>query len=78
VMGATAALITFLALFSGRDRVRWAVMTGTAMAVLSPVISALNTRAIPAPVRDYLVPSADMFSIFRGALFLAFGVEWGA
>src|SRR6476661_4074067 len=56
VMGATAALLAFLALFSGIDRVRWAVMAGTVIAVLSPVITALNLNSIPGPVRDYLEP----------------------
>src|SRR5204863_6256466 len=46
VMGATAALLCLLALFSGLDRVRWAVMTGTVIAAVSPVISSLNTSAI--------------------------------
>jgi len=77
-MGATAALLSLLALFSGRDRVRWAVLAGIAIAVLSPVMSALNLSAIPAPVRDYLVPSGDMFSIFPWGAFLAFGVGVGS
>src|SRR5579863_6022368 len=64
VMGATAALLAFLALFSGIDRVRWAVMAGTVIAALSPVITALHLGAIPGPLRDYFVPSAAMFSIF--------------
>src|SRR6185437_2161190 len=34
VMGATAALLCFLALSSGIDRVRWALVAGTAMAAL--------------------------------------------
>ena len=63
-MGATAALISLLALVSGIDRVRWAVMAGAAIAALSPVMSALNLKALPGPLRDYLVPSADGFSIF--------------
>ena len=78
VMGATAALLSLLALFSGLDRVRWAVMAGTAIAVLSPVMSALKTSAIPGPMRDYLVPSAEMFSIFPWGAFLAFGVGVGS
>jgi hypothetical protein len=78
VMGATAALLCLLALFGGRDRVRWAVAAGIAIAVLSPVMSALNLSAIPAPVRDYLVPSGDMFSIFPWGAFLAFGVGVGS
>jgi uncharacterized membrane protein len=78
VMGATAALLCLLALFSGLNRVRWAVIAGSAIAVLSPVISSLNTSAIPAPLRDYFVPSAEMFSIFPWGAFLAFGVAVGS
>ncbi|MEO8049411.1 MAG: heparan-alpha-glucosaminide N-acetyltransferase domain-containing protein [Acidobacteriota bacterium] len=78
VMGATAALIALLALVSGMDRVRWAVLAGTAIAVLSPVMSTLNLQAIPGPLRDYLVPSADTFSIFPWGAFLAFGVGVGS
>jgi hypothetical protein len=78
VMGATAALLAFLALFSGIDRVRWAVLTGTVMAALSPVITALNLSAIPSPLRDYFVPSAAMFSIFPWGAFLAFGIGVGS
>ena len=78
VMGATAALLSLLALLSGLDRVRWAVIAGTVIAAMSPVISNLNTSAIPAPIRDYFVPSAEMFSIFPWGAFLAFGVAVGS
>src|SRR5713226_7475280 len=47
VMGVTAALLSILALRSGLDRVRWAVIAGTAIAIFSPVLSMLNTSAIP-------------------------------
>jgi len=78
VMGATAALISLLALVSGMQRVRWAVMAGVAIAALSPVMSALKLTAIPGPLRDYLVPGADTFSIFPWGAFLAFGVGVGS
>ena len=39
LMGAMAALISFLALFSGVQRVRWAAFTGVMVAVLSPIVS---------------------------------------
>jgi peptidoglycan/LPS O-acetylase OafA/YrhL len=78
VMGATAALLAFLALFSGIDRVRWAVMAGTAIAALSPVVTALHLGAIPGPLRDYFVPSVAMFSIFPWGAFLAFGIGVGS
>jgi uncharacterized membrane protein len=77
-MGATAALLSFLALASGRERVRWAVFAGTAIAVLAPVMSALNWSSIPAPLRDYVLPSGDTFSIFPWGAFLAFGVGVGS
>lgn len=78
VMGATAALISFLALFSGIQRVRWAALTGAAIAALSPVISDLSWSSIPTPLRDYFLPSAEMFSIFPWGAFLAFGVAIGS
>jgi len=78
VMGATAALISILALVSGIDRVRWAVIAGAIIAMLSPLMSASNLAALPGPLRDYLVPSADGFSIFPWGAFLAFGVGVGS
>jgi len=65
-------------LCSGIHRVRWAVLAGTVIAALSPVITALNLSAIPGPVRDYLEPSAAMFSIFPWGAFLAFGIGVGS
>ena len=78
VMGATAALLSLLALRSGLHRIRWAVIAGAAIAVFAPLLSALDTSAIPWPVRNYLVPSPDMFSIFPWGAFLAFGVALGS
>jgi uncharacterized membrane protein len=78
VMGATAALLCFLSLMSGIQRVKWAVLVGTAIAALSPVLTALDTSAIPGPLRDYFVPSTTAFSIFPWGAFLAFGVAVGA
>ncbi len=78
VMGVTAAMISLLALANGVHRVRWAVFAGAAIAALSPVMSALDTSGIPAPIRDYLVPSASTFSVFPWGAFLAFGVGVGS
>ena len=78
VMGATAALLSFLALRSSLNRVRWAIVAGAAIAIFSPVLSTLNTSAVPWYVRDYFVPSSEMFSIFPWGAFLAFGVAAGS
>jgi hypothetical protein len=78
VMGATAALLSLLALLSGVARVRWAIIAGAVISVFSPVLSNLNTSAIPWYIRDYFVPSSEMFSIFPWGAFLAFGVAAGS
>ena len=78
VMGATAALVCILALRRGLDRVRWAALAGTIIAVTAPLMSALNTTAVPAPLRAYFVPSYDSFSVFPWGAFLAFGVAAGS
>src|SRR5438552_2431969 len=49
LMGATAALLSVMALAHGMQRVRWALCAGVAMAGMAPLIAGLNTSAIPAP-----------------------------
>lgn len=78
VMGATAALLSVLAISSGLQRVRWAVLAGAAIAVLSPVISSLDAGGVPAWLRDYFVPGAVSFGIFPWGAYLAFGVAVGS
>lgn len=78
VMGATAALIAALAYWNGLDRVRAALFSGIGIALFSPIMSALNLAGLPAPVRAYLVPSADGFPIFPWGSYLAFGVALGS
>jgi uncharacterized membrane protein len=78
LMGATAALLAVLALFSGMQRARWAALAGIAMAALAPIVSDLPTAWMPWPVRGYLVPSGDFFAIFPWGAFLAFGLAAGS
>ena len=47
VMGATAALLSLIALARGMRRVRWAVLAGIALAALAPVMSGLETGGLP-------------------------------
>jgi hypothetical protein len=77
VMGATAALLSVMALFTGMSRVRWAVLAGVALAALAPVMSGLETGNLAGAVRDYFVPSAA-FSIFPWGSYLAFGLAAGS
>ncbi|MEQ1885544.1 MAG: heparan-alpha-glucosaminide N-acetyltransferase domain-containing protein [Bryobacteraceae bacterium] len=78
LMGAMAALLSFLALFEGVRRVRWAALIGALVAVLSPIVSGLNMSAMPVWLSDYIVPGAMNFGIFPWGAFLAFGVAVGS
>ena len=78
LMGVTTALLSVIALAPDRAaRFRWAALAGVLMAALAPVISDANTSAIPAFLRDYLVPGV-WFSIFPWGAFLAFGLACGS
>lgn len=82
VMGATAALLSLIALARGMRRVRWAMLAGIALAALAPIMSGLgmggNVAALPGPIRDYFVPSASAFSMFPWGSYLAFGLAAGS
>jgi hypothetical protein len=77
VMGATAALLSVIALTRGMRRARWAVLAGIALAGLAPLMSGMQTGGIPGAVRDYFVPSAA-FSMFPWGSYLAFGLAAGS
>jgi len=78
LMGATAALLSVLAIANGVQRVRWAVLAGTAIAAASPLVSGLDTSSAPGWLRDYFVPGVVNFGIFPWGAFLAFGVAVGS
>jgi uncharacterized membrane protein len=77
-MGVTAALLAALALFHGLRRARLAAAAGVALAVVSPVVSGLDTRWMAEPLRNYVVPGADVFSLFPWGAYLAFGLAAGS
>jgi len=78
LMGAGAALLSLLALANGAQRVRWGFIAGAAIACASPLVSMLDLSRMPAPIRNYVLPGADSFSIFPWGAFLAFGVAVGS
>jgi uncharacterized membrane protein len=77
VMGATAALLSVMALAQGMRRIRWAVAAGIVLAALAPVMSGLETGGLPVAVRDYFVPSTA-FSMLPWGAYLAFGLAAGS
>jgi uncharacterized membrane protein len=78
LMGASAALLSILALANGVQRVRWGFIAGAAIACASPLVAMIDMSHIPAPIRGYFMPSGDAFSIFPWGAFLAFGVAVGS
>ena len=78
LMGAAACLLAVLALASGINRVRWALVAGAAIACASPLMSLLPASGLHYSIRNYFVPSYDGFSIFPWGAFLAFGIAAGS
>jgi hypothetical protein len=77
-MGVGLALVSVMTVFPTRERARLSAMLGVAIAALSPLVSALDWQLLPAPLRAYLVPDANYFSIFPWVAFLAFGLSAGS
>jgi uncharacterized membrane protein len=78
LMGATAALLSVIALARGMQRVRWAALAGIVLAGLAPIMAGLETSGIPGGLRDYFVPGAAGFSMFPWGSYLAFGLAAGS
>jgi uncharacterized membrane protein len=78
LMGATAALLAMLALASGTQRFQWAAFAGIVFAVAAPLMGDSFFVNLPAPLRGYVVPSGDGFSMFPWGAYLAFGVAAGS
>jgi hypothetical protein len=78
LMGATAALLSVIALASEpRQRFRWALLMGTLIAGLAPLVTALDLSSWPWYLRDYIQPGLA-FSIFPWGSFMAFGAACGS
>ncbi len=77
-MGLAVLLLSPMALLDTPRRARVAAITGVAVAVVSPLISALDWSAVHPYVRAYFVPDYNYFSLFPWAAFLAFGLAGGS
>ena len=76
-MGVTMLLLAPLALAGKGQRMRVAAFVGFSIAVISPLMSLGGWDWLPWPVRNYLLPSYNFFSLFPWAAFLALGVASG-
>ncbi|HTP85862.1 MAG TPA: heparan-alpha-glucosaminide N-acetyltransferase domain-containing protein [Bryobacteraceae bacterium] len=78
LMGFAIFVFSFSALFTTADRVKIGAIMGTAIALLSPVISMLDWSWLPPQISAYIVPSYDYFAFFPWAAYIAFGLSAGS
>ncbi len=77
-MGLAILAMSAMTVFTTLDRVRLCAVLGTAIAAVSPVVSAIDWSGAPLLLKTYLAPSYDYFSFFPWASYLAFGVSAGS
>jgi uncharacterized membrane protein len=77
-MGLAMLIFAPMAVFTTRERIRLCTILGVLVAGLAPVMTQINTGAIPWVVRAYLFPDYNYFGFFPWASFLAFGMVVGS
>jgi uncharacterized membrane protein len=77
-MGFAIGLMSVMAIFTTAQRVRLCAGLGVAIAVVSPLVSAIDWRWLPPGVSAYFVPSYQYFAFFPWASFIAFGLSIGS
>lgn len=77
-MGFSMLLLAPMAVFSTAERIRLCSVLGIVIAVLSPVLSGIDTGHPPQFPLNYLVASYSGFGFFPWAAFLAFGMVTGS
>ena len=77
-MGFSIALLSALAFFRTRQRVAICAAVGLAIALASPLVSALNWSPVPWLIRNYIAPSKLFFGFFPWGAYLAFGMSAGS
>ena len=77
-MGFAIGIMSVMAIFTTAERVRLCAVLGVAIAIASPLVSALDWKWLPAPIANYLVPNYQYFAFFPWASFIAFGLSIGS
>jgi fucose 4-O-acetylase-like acetyltransferase len=77
-MGFAIATLSVMAFFRTRQRIHLCAILGLAIAFASPVVSTIDSSAIPTLARNYVVPTYNGFSFFPWAAYLAFGMSAGS
>jgi uncharacterized membrane protein len=77
-MGLAIGLMSVMAIFTTRERVRLCAGLGVAIATAAPLVSTIDWSWLPAGVSAYFVPSYQYFAFFPWAAFIAFGLSIGS
>ncbi len=78
-MGLAMLLLSPMAVFSTRERVRLCTILGLVICGLAPFISMIDSSVgIPSLARSYFFPNFNSFGFFPWASFLAFGMAAGS
>jgi uncharacterized membrane protein len=77
-MGFGLALMSVMAVFTTRDRIRLCAVLGVAIAAASPLAAMADWSGMPELLKNYLAPNAQFFAFFPWAAFLAFGLSAGS
>ncbi len=78
-MGAAMLLLSPMALFTTRERIRLCTILGLVIAGLAPLLSAMDpSLGVPSLLKAYFFPSFTTFGFFPWGSFLAFGMAAGS
>lgn len=77
-MGLATLMFVPMAVFSTFERIKLCAILGVVIAVLSPLVSAMDPNAMPWLLRAYFAPSFANFGFFPWAAFVAFGMSAGS
>jgi uncharacterized membrane protein len=77
-MGFAMLLFAPMAVFNTLERARLCSVLGLVIACLAPVMTQLDSDAIPWVARAYLMPNFKYFGFFPWAAYLAFGMAAGS
>jgi uncharacterized membrane protein len=77
-MALAIASMAWLAMLTTPQRVHVGVVVGFLIAVISPLVSLLNSAVLPKWISSYLTPDPNLFSYFPWASFVGFGIAAGS
>jgi uncharacterized membrane protein len=77
-MGLGIIVLSPLAIFSTRDRIRFGVISGLFISGAAPLISGADWSWVHPFLRAWFVPDYNYFSLFPWAAFIAFGLAAGS